>query len=352
MRPVDRVLAFLPLLVALGTGVGLYLRPSTVGPAGAAVGFATAFAIAIFAEIRLRKLVPAEAHGRMAPWRHPSTNPLARVLDFVASSRLLSLWVEPLPIVAMVSDIEDVVYVSYLVPVDRLLPYVPWGLELQRLGPAGEYGLFSFLTYRHGHFGFRFLGPLRKLMPSPVQTNWRIHVQDPRTGIKGIYFVTNAIDRVAPALGARLFTEGMPMHVFARSSIVRDPTTGRVVFELSPGAGTSPDAKGSLLPCDPPVLEDEWKACFEDFRGFLEYTVPQNRAMSAQPWHGRVTRHEIELPVALDKCEPLAGTVTSSAAEAIVGSAKPVCFRVAGLYFTFSEELHDPGPRDPRPEKA
>jgi len=343
VRLTDRVLAFSPVLAITGAVVVALVRPAE---AVATVAVLAPLSLVLFAlaEWRLRKLMPTEAHGRLARWRHPSQNPLARLVDAVASSRVLSAWLEPLPLVAMVSDIEDVVYVSYLVPAERLEPFVPWGLELSRVGEGGRYALFSFLTYRHGHFGFRVMGPLRRLMPSPLQTNWRIHVHDPRTGVEGIYFVSNAIDATIPALGARLFTEGMPMHVFGRSTFVRDPTTGRVVFEISSGGGTAPDAKGSLLPCDAPTLEGEWRECFETFRGFLEYTVPQNRAMSGQPWHARVTRHEIDLPIDLSKCEPLTGTVESVAVEAIVGGAKPLCFRVAGLHFTFAEELHDPAP--------
>lgn len=334
------MLAFSPVLAVSGSAALAIVRPELAVPL-TLVGALVAIALFAIAEVRLRRVMPAESHGRMARWRHPSSNPLARIADGIASSRVLSAWLEPLPILTMVSDIEDVVYVSYVVPAERLEPFVPWGLELSRIGPEGKYALFSFLTYRHGHFGFRAMGPLRRLMPSPIQTNWRIHVIDPRTSVEGIYFVSNAIDATVPALGARLFTEGMPMHVFARSSFVRDPTTGRVVFELSPGGGTAPDAKGSLLPCDPPALEDEWRECFASFDAFLEYAVPQNRAMSAQRWHRRVTRHEIDLPVELSKCEPLSGAVESNAAEAIVGNARPICFRVAGLHFTFSAELHD-----------
>jgi hypothetical protein len=180
------------------------------------------------------------------------------------------------------------------------------------------------------------------LFPSPVQTNWRIHVRDPRTGVRGIYFVTNAIDFAPPALAARLFTEGMPMHVFARSKITRDARTGAVAFEFEPGGGSAPSAEGTLAPCPPPSLEGEWRECFGDWDGFLKYCVPQNRAMSGQPWHQRVTRHEITLPIDLARCEPLAGEVRSSTAIAIVGERVPLCLRVAGLHFTFEAELHDP----------
>lgn len=302
-----------------------------------------AFALcSIVAESLLRRERPFDTHGRMALWRHPSRWPVARLADLVANSRLVSSWVEPLPIAAMVSDIEDVVYVNYLVEASRLEPLVPWALELDRLGPDGRWALFSFLTYRHGHFSFRFLGPLRRLFPSPVQTNWRIHVRDPRTKVEGIYFVTNAIDHAPPALAARLFTEGMPMHVFARSRITRDEQTGRIELAFDPGEGSAPEATATLAPCEAPVLEGAWRECFGDWTGFLNYCVPQNRAMSAQPWHARVTRHEITLPIDVAKAQPLAGDVRSSTARKYVGDSAPVCFRVAGLHFTFEAELHDP----------
>lgn len=342
-RATSKLLPPLVLLLFLGGAGLLVLRPYETPAFGvtALVLFVLAF---VGVEKRLREERPFESHGRSAKWVHPSRNPAARVLDAIANSRLVSAWVEPLPIAPMVSDVAEVIYVSYLVPAERLAPFVPFGLELERLGPGGKWALFSFLTYRHGSFGFRFLGPLRRLFPSPMQTNWRIHVRDPRTKTCGIYFVTNAICRTPPALAARLFTEGMPMHVFDRVSLDRDEGTGKIRFDFAPGSGSAPDARGELVPCEAPDFDAEWKECFGNFRGFLEYTVPQNRAMSGQPWHARVTRHEIVLPIDIDTCEPLSGSVTSEAARIWAGEAAPVCFRVAGLHFTFEAELHDPVP--------
>jgi hypothetical protein len=224
--------------------------------------------------------------------------------------------------------------------VERLLPYLPRGLELQRLGPDGRYGLFTFLTFRHGHFGFRIMGPLRKLMPSPVQTNWRIHVRDPNTGTIGIYFVTNAVTATSPAFGARLFTEGMPMHVLRDATVERDGD-GAMSVRLEPGGGSGPDADLALRPCNEPRLEGAWRECWTDFREFLAYCVPQDRAMSSQPLRGRISRQEIHLGIPLEACEPLEGEVRSRAAEAIVGDAKPICFRVGAVQFRFIVEAHD-----------
>jgi hypothetical protein len=74
----------------------------------------------------------------------------------------------------------------------------------------------------------------------------------------------------------------------------------------------------------------------------LAYCVPQDRAMSSQPWHARITRQEIHLGIPLAACEPLAGTVVSQAAQAFVGNATPFCFRVAQVAFRFDREEHDP----------
>lgn len=320
-------------------------RPS---PEIIALGNAAGFTLmqiwlALVAEQVLRRRRPFAAAGRDAPWRHPRPGVLGRALDAFANSRLAGAFLEPLPEVAMVSDITDVVYVNYLVPAEKLLPLVPPGLSLQRLGPHGEYGLFTFLTYRHGHFGFRLLGPLRRLMPSPVQTNWRIHVTDPRTGAQGIFFVTNAITNTLQALGARMLTEGMPMHVL-RSGEVRRDADGTLHVSLDPGTGSAPDADATLAPASEPALEGPWKACFAGFRDFLAYCVPQDRAMSTQPSAGTVTRQEIDLGIPLDACEPLTGTVRSRAARAIAGDAEPVCFRVPKVSFLFEVEEKDPLP--------
>jgi hypothetical protein len=241
----------------------------------------------------------------------------------------------------MRSDIRDVVYVSWLVPARVAEELVPEGLELQRLGPDGRWALFTFLTYQHGHFGFAFLGSLRRFMPSPVQTNWRVHVKDPVAGHVGITFVTNAISHTVPALAARLMTEGMPMHVLRDADVTR-AEDGALRVRLDPGDGSAPDAELELRPsARPPELRGAWAECWPDFRSFLAYCVPQDRAMSSQPLRGRVSRQEIDLGIPLDACVPLEGTVRSRAAAAIVGDGDPLCFHVARVAFSFSTELHD-----------
>ncbi|MDB5212835.1 MAG: hypothetical protein JWO86_762 [Myxococcaceae bacterium] len=289
----------------------------------------------------LRRARPPERFGRLAPWRHPRRGVVGGLVDAFANSRLFGALLEPLPEAEMLSDITDVIYVSYLVPSARAEKLVPPGLELQRLGPGGKHALFTFLTFRHGNFGFGFLGRLRKLLPSPIQTNWRIHVRDPKNGHEGIYFLTNSITNTGQALAARLLTEGMPMHVLRRGAITR-AADGAMHVELDPGDGSAPDAVMNLRPAKTPELTGAWRECWDDYRAFLAYCVPQDRALSSQPLRRRVSRQEIDLGIPIDVCEPLEGTVVSRAASAIADGAEPLCFRVPAVSFRFELEAHDP----------
>jgi hypothetical protein len=327
------------LLVRLGLLPRWHRNQDDLVGALNAVGFTLlAVWLVLVAECVLRRSRPDEPSGRMAPWRHP-VRVLGWVLNGLANSRFLRALAEWLPVPGFRSDIGSVIYVNYLVEADRLQAFVPEGLELQRLGEGGKWALFTHLTYRHGHFGPGFLGPLRRLMPSPVQSNWRIYVRDPRSGRSGIHFVTNAISSTAHALGARLLSEGMPMHVL-KAGVV-EVTAERVKVRLDPGTGSAPDLEAELTPATPSLPEPLDKV-WGSYQDFLAYAVTQDRALSSQPWYGRLTRQEIELRgVTLTGCEALAGEVRSAAAARYVGDARAVCFRVPKVDFWFTGEHHE-----------
>jgi hypothetical protein len=285
-------------------------------------------------EYVLRRSRPTEAHGRYATWRHPDS----RLVDLAANSRAGRALLERAPAIALRSDVTDAVYVNYLVPAERLRPLVPDGLELQVVGD--RWAVFTHLTYRHGSFGPRLLGRWRRLFPSPLQSNWRIHVQEPLRGTRGVYFVTTAVTSTPLAVLSRLGSEGIPMHVPARAALDRAPD-GTIHVVIEPGGGTAPDLEATLRPAPEPAWEKPWSEAWPTYRDMLAYVVPQDRVMSTQPWHGWVTRHEIELGIPLEACEPLAGEVRSRAAHAIVGEARPMCFRVPQVTFRFDAEQRD-----------
>ncbi|MHB8748945.1 MAG: DUF2071 domain-containing protein, partial [Aggregatilineales bacterium] len=309
--------------------------------AGNALGFVLLLLwLVVIAELVLRRSRPYSRYGRMAHWNYPRQGPVGQLINEIANSRLARAYGEWFPPVAFMSNITNVIYVNYLVEAERLAPLVPSGLELQRMGPNGKYALFTHLTYQHGHFGPQLLGPLRRLMPSPVQSNWRVYVRDPHTNFSGIYFVSTAISQILPALLARFLSEGIPMHVVQQGMVAAE-SGGSFRVCLDPGAGSGPDLAASLQPAPIPALASPWNLCFDTYHDMLAYCVPQDRAMSFQHWYGCVTRQEIALGIPLEVCEPLSGTVISKAAQNLVGNAQAVCFRVPQVTLRFKREERD-----------
>ena len=312
--------------------------------AGNAVGFVLLeIWLLLVAEQVHRRRRPIADHGALARWRHPARGIFARAADVVANSRVARAFGSLVPDLAFVSDVEDVVYVSYVVPHERLARFVPEGLELQRVGPGGAFALFTWLTYRHGHFAPRVVGPARRFAPSPIQSNWRVYVRDPASGREGIVFVTNAVSSTAYALAARVLADGMPMHVWRRAELVRERAALRLVLDA--GEGTAPDAEARLAVDDGPdarTLPPSFARAFGSYEELLRACVPQDRAFSAQPWRGTMTRHEIHLGIPLEACVPLRGEVRSRAAAAIVGpDAEAVSFLVERVAFRLDATERD-----------
>ncbi len=325
---------------------GLAMLPELLRPPAAAMTAAQAVPALLLllwfmlvCERVLAKCRPQSRHGREAPWRHPRGGFVGGVYNLLGQSHLAHALGEWLPLPRVVSEITDCVYLNYLVEAQRLEPWVPCGLELQRLGPDGRYAMFSLLVFRHGNVGPAWLGPMRRLCPSPIQTNWRLYVRDTHSGAEGVYFVTMAADSTAYALGARLCTSAVPMHVLHAAELVRRSKTWRI--RLDPGGGTAPDLLAELEPAEDVLLTAAWRECFESYRAMLGWCVPQQRALSSQPWYRRIVRQEVRLDIPLSDCRPLAGSVASQAVREIVGDAVEVCFCVPNVAFSLMREEYD-----------
>jgi len=332
--------ALLALLAVLPTGGGF---PAWVIGAGNAISFVLLLLwLALAGELVVRRARPTTMWGRYMPWRSPR-RAVGWLLDPLANSRFLRALCEHLPVLAFRSNIQHVIYMNYLVPVERVRSLAPQGLELQCVGPDGRFAIFSILTYRHGHFGPRIAGPLRRLFPSPIQSNWRLYVTDPHTGKRGVYFLTTAVMSLPVALGARFLSEGLPMHT-PRSADLRRTPGGAWLVSIDPGSGSAPDLAALLHHCEARPTTGPWASAFASYEEMLAYCVPQDRALSTQPWHAWVARQEIELGIPLAACQPLTGDVSSQVVRTLVGDAEPFVFVVPSVFFRFDAEYYDRWP--------
>lgn len=253
-------------------------------------------------ERRARGIAPATAArwptrpGRIAGLVSRALAPLA-VWDGVRD--LMRVMLRPLPFLHMVSDVRDVVYLSWLVPVERVRHLVDERLQLD---VRDDLTAVSILTYRHGHFGLRIMGPARRLTPSPVQSNWRLYLQPPsgEQSSEGIAFFANAIDNPLYCLGARLMADGLPVHLLSSARHERDGDTVRT--ELAPGDGSAPDLHTVVREVEagetdayglPPAFAER----FADWHAAVDYLVRQERGERIHEAVGLRSVSAISIPI-------------------------------------------------------
>ncbi|ENX17237.1 hypothetical protein F895_01179 [Acinetobacter sp. CIP 64.2] len=137
------------------------------------------------------------------------SNAVLRILAPILSCGLLlqlrRMIMRILPFMPLQSQVRNIVYLSWLVDVEQVRQRYPDPVTLwEKDGKT----IFTILTYQHQHFGFAFLGKLRQLMPSPLQSNWRFYLDDSQP--KTVIFEQVIVDQALYVMGGRLASDVMP----------------------------------------------------------------------------------------------------------------------------------------------
>ncbi len=232
----------------------------------------------------------------------------------------------------MASDVRDIGYASWVVPVRLVIGMVPPGATLhQRDGMT----ILTVLTYRHGNFGPEFLGPLRRLFPSPWQSNWRLylHVPPEREGDEQdhvVLFLRNLFDSALYALGTRLATDVMASQ-HARPFEHRRTRDGMATrIDNRDGAAMALDTRDA-----PPELPAEFARFFDSWEQAVSWLTLQDAAIARVCDEPRVAISTIDLPI-----EP-ASILPQRAIEYVPGALlerwgatqAPFCFAVPSVHF-------------------
>lgn len=237
------------------------------------------------------------------------------------------------------SDVKDVVYLSWLVDIDKARPYVPPGVRLwQQNGKT----IFSILTYQHQHFGPAFLGALRRFMPSPRQSNWRFYVagtpeQAACDGV--VLFVSVVVDQLAYVLGGRLASDAMPAHLAATFQHTVQAATASssaaIVTEIQGGTGSAPDLYSQeVVPGTERQLPEAWQAFFPSWQQAVSYLAVQHSALvQLEPGAG-MAQGDIAFPVEMDRVQPATASKVHGAFLQQLGiQSAPFCFVIPQLAF-------------------
>lgn len=246
-----------------------------------------------------------------------------------------------LPFMTLASDVEDIVYCTWVVDLAAVAHLVPPDVTLmERDGKT----LFTILTYAHRHFGPTLAGPLRRLLPSPLQSNWRFYVDtfpgDAESG-STVLFVRNVFDNPLYAIGCRLFSDALPAHVADRMRhVVGD---GRYSTTILGGSGSAPDFQCDAVASTNRALPASLAPFFDSWDNALTFLCLQHGAVTHVDDCGRLAYGTIDLPIDIDTVLPLEAvgdTTGGEFLERIGAVGVPFCFVVPGVEFrVLSERL-------------
>ncbi|HEL2978114.1 TPA: hypothetical protein UMB92_000936 [Stenotrophomonas maltophilia] len=242
--------------------------------------------------------------AQSAIYRHPSDTPFGRMLPRLLHAprwnRLRRALSRRWPMPALVSDVRDVVYVSWWVDVRHAPPPPPGHHYVVHAGRTP----YTILSYRHGHFGPALAGPLRALMPSPLQSNWRWYLRrdDDPDGTPVVLFDRNVMDRLAFVAGARAFSDAMQPHLSARFAHVLD-ADGNGHMRIEVGQGSAPALRLQWEAAEG-WRQDAWPGAFDDHQALLRFLTCQDEAI-ARTCDRYWASTRIALPVAVDTLQPL-----------------------------------------------
>ena len=240
-------------------------------------------------------------------YRHPRAGWQGRLFAALANctrfAKMRQAVMSRLPFLTLHSDVRDVVYVSWLVDAEAAQRLLPAGVTLWQRGGKTP---FTVLTYRHGHFGPALLGPLRKLLPSPLQSNWRLYLDHAPPGapaVPCVYFLKNIMDSLPHALGTRLFSDILPTHPAA--SMTLDVGATQAGCSIASGAGSAPPLDVQADIAAERGLDADWQQLFGTWKDAVAFLACQDAAIAHVPRNGKLVFGEIDLPVDVGQVQAL-----------------------------------------------
>jgi hypothetical protein len=240
-------------------------------------------------------------------YRHPRAGWPGRLFAALANctrfADLRQAVMSRLPFLTLHSDVRDVVYVSWLVDAAAAQQLLPAGVTLWQRGGKTP---FTVLTYRHGHFGPALPGPLRRLLPSPLQSNWRLyldHTPPDAPAVPCVYFLKNIMDSLPHALGTRLFSDILPTHLANAMTLEVSATQARCA--IASGAGSAPALDVQAAITAEHGLDADWQQLYGNWRDAVAFLACQDAAIAPVPRNSKLAFGEIDLPVDVDQVQAL-----------------------------------------------
>lgn len=268
----------------------------------------------------------------MNEYHHPHPGRTGRLFNALANSARLAnarqAIMRRLPFLTLESDVSDVVYLTWMVDAQAVQALAPPGVPLwERDGKTP----FTILSYRHGDFGPSFLGRLRRMLPSPLQSNWRLYAAQPGQ----VVFLKNILSNPLYALGTRLFSDALQSHYPAR---FRHQPAGAVFrTDIASGDGSAPALRADVRI----AAEKTFPSQFDDWQQAVRFLACQDEALAQVARTDALALAQIQLPIDLTQVQPLeAVAVHCPFLDQLGDIGEPFCFVVPEVKFrVLSERL-------------
>ncbi len=214
-------------------------------------------------------------------FRSPKRNILSPCIECILNGFLLkkikNIIRSPFSKVKLKSEITNVVYMNWLIPIEKIQHMIPEGIQVDVINGKT---LFSILTYQHGHFGPAKLYRCKSLYGSPLQCNWRFYIAQDTGHFKEptVLFFSNSMDSLLYSFGSRFFSNMMYTHY--PLTFKHQYTDDQIHTKIDPGTSNAPDLDVSCH------FIEEWNVPV-DFRRIsthpkelLEKIIIQNQALT------------------------------------------------------------------------
>lgn len=260
-----------------------------------------------------------------------------------AFARLRRALLSRLPFLRLQSDVADVVYLTWLVPIENARHLAPPSVTLWQRGGLTP---FSILTYRHRHFGPACAGPLRRMFGSPRQSNWRLYLSEapaPAPPGRTVLFTHNMLSHALYALGARMMSDALPSELPAK--FVHECSDGLYRSELVPGSGSSPALRSLVRTVETAHLPPNFASIFPSWHEAVEFLTLQDAAVVEARDDSRLAHATIDLPIPMEEVRAAEAVEIACPVLDALGpvAGPPLCFVVPRVPFrVLSERLLPP----------
>ena len=276
-------------------------------------------------------------------FQSPRRSPIHWLTAALSNSKLLARsrrkFTSFFPFLKLRSDVKDVVYMNWIIEVDKVRHFIPDGLELwEKDGKT----IFTILTYRHGSFGPSFLGPFRRLFLSPLQSNWRLYLKSaPPNVAQGstVLFLKNSMSSHLYALGTRVFSDVLATHL-PRKFNHKKKDSG---FETSifPGKGSAPELKCFVEASDEKTIDKVFSELFDSWEEIVDFLSFQDAAVSYTDRDSIFAFSQIELPIDTSTIQPMelqSEGFLCPMLEELEPIGESLCYRIPEVRFLATSE--------------